>query len=130
MFPGIHDSLLVAYSARSEPTELVLSMLPHHGSAPGPFSVVFRDVAAHCFATPLLPAILFDITPLSAEELLRSEWPSIARGYKQCGWPGPWAETLPKAIGFATSSGLEAFRIESSYGLEGWVLAGSAEVVA
>lgn len=126
MFPGIHDSLLVAYSANSDTQELILSLQPHHGSAPAPFSVVFSGVAAHCFEAPLLPAILFGITSEPADVLLSEQWPSIERGFKACGWPGPWADTLANATQFAKASALQAFQIESSYGLSGWVLARSA----
>jgi hypothetical protein len=128
MFPEIHDSLLVAYSVNSESGELVLSCQPHHGCGTAPFSVVFAGVAAHCFEAPLLPAILFDITQVPATDLLKTEWPAIESGFKQCGWPGAWAETLAGAVGYSAASDLHAFQIESSYGLSGWVLARSAGV--
>lgn len=130
MLPGLHDSLLVAYAVSSAPSELVLSVQPHHGSATGPFRVVFRGVVAHCFPHPLLPAVLHGIAAIPAEVLLRDEWARIERGYQRCGWPGPWADSLDKAIGFAAASDVQAFRIESSHGLEGWVLAESVEAVA
>ena len=130
MFSGIHDSLLVAYSVNSESHELVLSLQPHHGSATSPFSIVFRGLAAHRFEAPQLPAILSDINPISAESLFTAIWPSIERGYKACGWPGSWADTLVNALHFANASSLQGFQIESSYGLSGWVLARSVELAA
>jgi hypothetical protein len=128
MFPEVHDSLLVAYSVNSESGELSLSCQPHHGCGKAPFSVVFTGVAAHSFEFPLLPAILFDITQVSAADLLKAEWSAIEQGTKQCGWPGPWAETLADAVDHAAASDLRGFQVESSYGLEGWVLAQSARV--
>ena len=123
MHAWLHDSLLVAYAVSSEPPELVLSLLPHHGTASGPFSLVFRDVAAHCFPSPLLPGVVHGVVPVSVEAILNDEWASIQRGYKKCGWPGPWAESLESALAFATAKKLQAFRVESCYGLEGWVIA-------
>ena len=126
MFPGVHDSLLVGYSVNSERQELLLSIKPHHDSAPAPFAVLFQGVAAHSFDTPVMPAILYGITRISAGDLIRADWPAIERGFKLGGWPGPWADTLTNATDFADSKGLSGFQIESSYGLSGWVLAQSA----
>ena len=112
----------------SETQELILSLQPHHGSATEPFNVVFDGVVAHRFEAPLLPAILAEIFPVSAERLIAEHWPSIERGYKDSGWPGPWADTFANASHFSQSSGIQAFQIESSYGLSGWVLAKSATV--
>ena len=130
MFPEIHDSLLIAYSVNSETGELVMHCQPHHGCGKAPFSVVFSGVSAHSFEFPLLPAILFDITQVSAETLLTQEWSAIERGSKQCGWPGPWAQTFAGAVGYAAASDLHGFQVGSSYGLEGWVLAQSARIAS
>jgi hypothetical protein len=130
MFPEIHDSLLVAYSVDSETSELVMHCHPHHGCGKAPFSLVFAGVSAHSFEFPLLPSILFGITQVTAQALLTAEWPAIERGSKQCGWPGPWAQTLAGAVSYAEASNLLGFQIGSIYGLEGWVLAESARVAS
>jgi hypothetical protein len=130
MFNGVHDSLLVAYSVNSESEELVLSLQPHHGSASSPFKVIFSGAVAHCFDAPHLPAILYDIEAVTAEQLFTEHWQHIERGQKANGWPGPWAATLATATQFARSSNLQGFYVSSSYGLSGWVLAKLAEVVA
>ena len=130
MFSGVHDSLIIGYSVNSEAQELVLSMQPHHGSAPSPFNIVFDNVAAHCFEAPLLPAILAEIIPVSAEWLITEQWQRIAHGFNSCGWPGSWADTLANAKHFVKSSSLQGFQVESSYGLSGWVLARSAKFIA
>ena len=130
MFAGIHDSRLMAYSVNSETQEVVLTFHPHQGSAASSVALTFYGVAAHCFDAPLLPAILAAVIPVSAAWLLNNQWPSIERGYRQCGWPGPWADTLANATRFVEVSSLQGFQIESSYGLSGWVLARSAKAVA
>ena len=129
MFSGVHDSLLVRYSVDAEAQELVFSLKPHHGSAPAPFTVVFSDLVAHCFEAPLLPAILLEVIPVSAESIITAQWPAIERGFKAVARPGPWADSLASATHFAQTSGVQGFQIESSYGLSGWVLARSARVV-
>ena len=130
MFKGVHDSLLVGYSVSSESQRLVLSLHPHHGSAPSPFKVVFCGTVAHSFEAPLLPAILSAIDSVPAERLIAEQWQRIEHGQRANGWPGPWAVTLAAATQFVQSSNLQGFYITSSYGLSGWVLAKSAEVVA
>ncbi len=128
MLTDIHDSLLIGYSIHGENRELILSIKPnHHNATLKPFSVLFQGVAAHHFSTPLLPAILSDITRLSASDLIEMNWPAIEQGYHLAGWPGPWAETLSHAIDYAASHHLNGFQIESSYGLSGWVLAESVQ---
>ena len=128
MFKEIHDSLLVEYSVSSVSRKLVLYISPHHGAASIPFSVIFDGVEAHCFAAPLLPAILFAIESVSADSLIRDEWASIAEGFNRCGWPGPWADSLNNALQAASSTALKGYYIDSSYGLSGWVLAQSVKL--
>ena len=130
MLPEIHDSLLFAYSVDSESGELVMHCQPHHGCGKAAFAVVFTGVSAHSFEFPLLPSILLGITQVTAQALLTAEWPAIERGSKQCGWPGPWAQTIAGAVSYAEASNLHGFQIGSSYGLEGWVLAQSVRVVS
>jgi hypothetical protein len=125
---AIHDSLLVGYSVNSETRDLILSLQPHQGSTPSPFTVVFHGTMAHRFEWPLLPAILFGITPVNVDSMLMETWPFIERGFRACGWPGPWADTLANAQNFARTAVLQAFEVDSSYGLSGWVLARDMEI--
>ena len=129
MFSGVHDSLLTAYSVDSEARELVLRCEPHHGSARTPFQVVFTGVEAHHFPAPQLPAILDEIGEVPMAAFLESQWGTIAAGFRTCGWPGPWGVSVQEAAAHASSHGLRAFDVSSSYGLSGWVLAKSAVMV-
>ncbi|MDM7995026.1 MAG: hypothetical protein QUT30_04980 [Acidobacteriota bacterium] len=122
MFKEIHDSLLVGYSVSSKDEQQVLYIEPHRESAPAPFTVIFDGVAAHFFIAPLLPAVLLDIELVSADLLINDEWASMEKGYHQCGWPGPWADSLDHAFQHAASAAFKGFYIDSSYGLSGWVL--------
>jgi hypothetical protein len=128
MFPEIHDSLLVGYAADSRRARLVLSLLPHQGSASLAFRIVFSGVAAHHFPYPLLPAVVQGLVPDNANALIARHWASIETGFKENAWPGPWATSLSTAQAFCATQGLKAFELESSYGMSGWVLARSAEV--
>ena len=127
MFPNIHDSKLVGYSVDSNKETLCLHVEPQSWQSFSPFMVVFSGVKSHQFAAPHLPAILGNIVPQMAVELVRTEWSCIAAGFTDCGWPGAWAQNLDSALQFVSFEQLTGYRIESSYGLSGWVLAKEAK---
>lgn len=127
MFPGIHDSEVVAYLMDSRSDQLVLSFVPGTGSAPGDFRLIFRGVAAHQFPFPLLPSVVLDLVELPATTLLKREAASLAEGSRQCGWPGAWFTSLESGLAYCASTGLRGFDLEQSYGMSGWVLAHSVE---
>ena len=129
MFPGVHDSEIIAYSVDSRTAELVLTLAPGTGSATGEFRLVFRGVAAHQFVYPELPSIVLDLSELAAPVLLEREWANLSEGSRQCGWPGPWATSLEAATAFCASEGLKGYELDQSYGMSGWILAKSVERV-
>ncbi|MCX7515424.1 hypothetical protein, partial [Frateuria sp. STR12] len=99
------------------------------GSAKDGFRLIFRGVAAHQFVYPELPSIVLALSELPAETLLQKEWPNLAEGTRQCGWPGRWATSLEAAIAFCASAGLKGYELDQSYGMSGWILAKSVERV-
>ena len=129
MFPGVHDSEVVAYSVDSRTEELVLALAPGTGSASSEFRLLFHGVLAHQFACPQLPSIVLDLTEVPVEDLIGREWANLAEGYRQCGWPGPWAASLEGAVAHCQYTGVRAYELEQSYGMSGWVLARSVERV-
>jgi hypothetical protein len=129
MFPGVHDSQVIAYSADSRTSEVVLTLAPGTRSAASEFSLVFQGVIAHQFVYPELPSIVLDLVEIPAPALLEREWTNLSEGLRQCGWPGPWATSLEAAIDYCASSGVNGYELEQSYGMFGWVLAQSVERV-
>jgi hypothetical protein len=129
MFPRIHDTQVVAYSAdsRMERVELVLRDGP--GDDVPVFRLVFSGVAAHQFEYPLMPSWVFGLEEIPAEELLTRESESFQEGTRLTGWPGAWADSLERARAYCTQQGLRGFDLESSYGFDGWVLAQSVELI-
>ena len=129
MFPAIHDSQVVAYSAdsRSGRVELVLRAGPKEDDPL--LRLVFSGVAAHQFEHPLMPSWVFGLEELAGDDLLRREWKNLQVGYRLNGWPGHWADSLDKAVAFCAENGLKGFDLESSHGFDGWVLAQSVEII-
>ena len=129
MFPRIHDTQVVAYSAdsRSARVELVLRDGPKE-DAPV-FQLVFSGVAAHQFEYPLMPSWVFGLEEIPAVELLAREWDNFQQGTRLTGWPGAWADSQEQAEAYCNEQGLRGFDLESSYGFDGWVLAQSVELI-
>ena len=129
MFPAIHDSQVVAYSAdsRSGKVELVLRAGPQDDDPL--LRLVFSGVAAHQFEHPLMPSWVFGLEEIASDALLKREWQSLQEGHRLTGWPGHWAVSLDKAAAFCAEHGLKGFDLESSYGFDGWVLAQSVELI-
>ena|SRR6185312_14486584 len=129
MFPDVHDSQVIAYSADSLSAEVVLHLRAGPEGSPL-FDLRFHGAVAHQFPFPLMPSWVFDLVPIPADELLAREWGTIAEGYRLVGWPGNWAESLEHAQAFCTSMGVTGYDLETSYGIDGWVLAKSVERVS
>ena len=129
MFPSIHDSQVVAYSADSRSGQVVL-VLRAGPADDAPLSrLVFIGAAAHQFEYPLMPSWVFGLEEISADELLQREWKNLQEGIRLSGWPGNWVESLDQARAYCSEHGLRGFDLESSYGFDGWVLAQSVELV-
>jgi hypothetical protein len=128
MFPGVHDSQVLAYSADSRVCEVLLHLRAGPEGAPL-FDLKFNGAVAHQFPYPQMPSWVFGLTSIPARELLEREWSVIAEGFRLVGWPGNWAETLEKAVSYCEAAELTGFDLESSFGIEGWVLARSVERV-
>lgn len=119
MFPGVHDSEVVAYSVDSRAAELTLVLAAATGSASSAFRLLFRGLLAHQFVYPQLPSIVFDLAEVPVADFLRKEWANLAEGSRQCGWPGRWAVSFEGALSYCESAGIKAFELQPSYGMSG-----------
>lgn len=68
-----------------------------------------------------------DLVAVPAEELLLREWKMIAEGFRLVGWPGNWADSLENAQLFCKTEKVTGYDLETSHGMDGWVLAKSVE---
>lgn len=126
MFPDIHDSQVIAYSADSRTREVRLQFRAGPEGSPR-FDIRFTGAIAHRFPHPLVPSVVFDLVLVSADELLQREWSVIAESFRLVGWPGSWGESLERAQSHCRSEGTTGYHLQASYGLHGWVLARSVE---
>jgi hypothetical protein len=128
--PSVHDNFVYAYSVDCEGRRLVLHTA-FRDREPHEFTdVIFRDVVAHLFEHALPGNILFDVEEVDVAAVVRENERLLADSWRY-GWPPvEYRGNLDALIEALKVSAVRAYAIGSSYGLSGWVLAGSCERVA
>jgi hypothetical protein len=92
--------------------------------------VTFAGVVAHHFECVLHGNILFDIEEVEPA-LIVKDWANLFASLKNYGWPADIPYASPDdLISILRERGVKAFQIGSSYGMTGWVLASTMELVA
>jgi hypothetical protein len=120
---SIHDNRVYAYNVDCDNRTLTLHTVYPHREPREWTDVIFQSVVAHHFDHVLQSNILYDITEMDVEALVKEQsnlfgdswrfaWPFVE--YK--GDLGALAQTLKKNF-------VKAYSIDSSLGLSGWVLA-------
>lgn len=125
---SIHDNIIYAYSVLCEQRRLVLHTEYRSESVKEYTDVVFKGVVAHYFETVVQRNILFDVSEVSPEKIVR-EWADLFARQKAYRWPEIEYSDPQQLIAILRSRSIKAFEVGSSYGLSGWVLASSAELV-
>jgi hypothetical protein len=125
--PLIHDNNIYSYIVDCERRRVILHTA-NHDCEPSEFTdVVFHDVVAHCFDCVLAGNILFDIVEVDIETLVRDNGDLFETSWRY-GWPPvEYDGDLIVLVSALISGSVRGYSISSSYGLSGWVLAGSCE---
>jgi hypothetical protein len=128
--PSVHDNFIYAYQVDCEGRRIILHTA-FRDREPVEFTdIVFKDVIAHHFQRVLPSNILFDVEEVGLSELIADNADIFTDTWRH-GWPplayGGDLHELELAL---KSMSIRAFSISSSYGMSGWVLAGSSERVA
>jgi hypothetical protein len=128
--PSVHDNIVYAYSIDCEARRLVLHTTFRDREPPEFTDVIFREVVAHHFARVLPGNILFDVEESDVAALVRENERLFADSWRY-GWPPvEYDGDLNALVEALRTASVRAFSIGSSYGLSGWVLAGSCEAVS
>ncbi|HEX8524538.1 MAG TPA: hypothetical protein VF669_19945 [Tepidisphaeraceae bacterium] len=127
--PSVHDNVVYAYTIDCEGRRLVLHTA-FTEREPWEFTdVVFRDVVAHHFEHVLPGNILFDVEETDVAALVRENERLLSESWRW-GWPPvPYDGDLNALVVGLNASGVRAYAVRSSYGLSGWVFAGSCQRV-
>jgi hypothetical protein len=126
--PSVHDNILYAYTVDCEGRQLVLHTAyrlrdPHEFT-----DLVFREVVAHHFDNVLAGNILFEVDEVELAALVGENAALFAESWRY-GWPINYSGDSDALVRALTSTSVRAYSIGSSYGLSGWILAGSCERV-
>jgi hypothetical protein len=124
---SVHDNQVYALVVDFDGRRVVLHTT-YRGTEPPEFTdVVFQDVLTHYFEHALPGNILYDVEEVGIDQFVLGNGPLFETSWRYA-WPpieyGGNLDTL--AAGLAARS-TRAYSISSSYGLSGWVLAGSCE---
>jgi hypothetical protein len=124
---SVHDNQIDAYIVDCPGRRLVLHT-SFRDREPHEFTdIVFEQVLAHLFEHVLPGNILYDVEEVSLDQLLGENSALLGESWRY-GWPpieyGGDLRTLAAEL---SARSVRAYSISSSYGLSGWVLAGSCE---
>jgi hypothetical protein len=121
---SIHDNHLVSYEVFCERREIRLRTEFRDRGEPFEFTdALFTGVAAYDFWHDSdIGTIIFDITEIPATDTYAEHGDQLREGVRY-GWAGDWAETAESAAAHFQQHGIRGFRLSSSLGMSGWVLA-------
>lgn len=122
--PSIHDNRVISYEVDGECRRIVLHTRFGEGDHVEYADLVFEGVLAYHFENDNFGNVLFGIAEVSVPRLVQRNRSLFDDGSKNA-WPGPWNESPESAVLHLESNGAKAFEISSSYGLCGWIVAGS-----
>jgi hypothetical protein len=120
--PSIHDSLLTGYEVNGTERTITLHTETQTGGIEAFVEVVFTGVAAYQFEGDAMNNILFGIEPVSAEHQDDIANAIIEQQRQHGAMPG-WNLKTETFQQHCQRNSLTPFFIQSSYGLDGWVLA-------
>ena len=90
--------------------------------------MAFSGVVAHSFQNVLSGNILFDISEVEVQSIVR-QWSDLFEQGKNYGWPEQIEyEGLDDLVVVLGKRSVKGFEISSSFGLGGWVLAEKMDI--
>ena len=125
---SVHDNKLVGFSVDGSAKRIVLNTINDEQTPVEHTDVVFDGVIDHFFRDALLPSIIFDIEPADATFVLTRYLDVISTGYRRGGWPSFYDAEVSAMENNISAAGCTIFTIESSYGIDGWIVARTMQI--
>jgi hypothetical protein len=130
---SIHDNILYGYSVYSQPNKRPFYTIVFHTEyyhvTPNEYTdVFFHQVAAHHFEGELSNTILFDIRDADTHYIY-DEYCDLFKRLQNHGWPSMY-ETRDDLLRQLAAEKIQAYIIDTSSGLQGWVWAKRVEIIA
>ena len=123
----VHDNRILSYEVDADDRRIVLRT--RYEDQGEPFEVtdiIFDGVFAYHFENDNFHTIIFDVDeePITC---LVDKWKSLFEHGLRYGWPDPSIQSVEGIISHCDAHNLNAFHIEPSCGLYGWVIAESCQ---
>ncbi|WP_092514081.1 hypothetical protein [Afipia sp. GAS231] len=124
--PSLHDNFLVSYEVNCEARQIKLRAT-RDPRIPGnelqrDRTIVFNGVEGYQFENDAFGNIIFSLQRIPVGQLIVERGGQIAESYRMTGAPA-WAADLGSAAQALAVMGMQAFDLNASYGLSGWILA-------
>lgn len=126
---SIHDNRVVSYEVDGDRRRIVLHTRFEEREPIECTDLIFEGVLAYHFENDNFGNILFGIEEIPVSQLVASYRSLFEEGSKYA-WPGPWNESPDASLDHFQSKGAKAYKLSSSYGLAGWVVADSYRLEA
>jgi hypothetical protein len=128
MPPSIHDSLLCGYDVNGDNRTIILHTRPHQGGGTAYIDVIFRGACGYHFEGDCLSNIVFGIDEVAASEVIGDGVLWYERN-RQHGWLPGWNPKQENAEQFLNRRKCRVYVLSSSYGIDGFVIAESMELI-
>ena len=122
---SVHDCRIQSYRVSAVDQEIILDLEAETGGERA--AVVFRGVIGYRLLGDNFKTSLFDITEVPAKTVVAENRALFAEG-SRCAWPGTWNVPGRDPADHVREAGVHGFVIQSSLGMEGWILAKSMEI--
>ncbi len=126
--PSFHDDYLVGYAVDCDARQVVLRIRDADSSEIR--EVKFYGVEGYMLENDAFGNIICHLEQVPPAQILKDEEAQIREMYRQSGAPGSWAADLALAEVHFERQSVTGFLLAASYGMSGWVIARSVEVVA
>lgn len=125
-FP-VHDNILVAYSVQCEKRHITLfTEYRCTNATPESIDIMFTDVVAYQFIRDSeMGTVIFSIDEVDPDFIYKT-YANKFKDELKYGWPGEWAAAHESAAAYFVKFGIRGFQLQSSCGMDGWILAKNA----
>lgn len=119
---SVHDNFLLSYHVDAEDERIVFRTEYRDGSEIEKTDVTFEGVSAYHFEGDIFTSIIFDMEEMAPSSIYK-QYEDLFDRKKNYGWPKNWKQKEESFEGYLTRLGLKSYWIQSSSGLDGFVIA-------
>ena len=120
----MHDNYIVGYSVNLEEKDMVIQTYNNNEKKQG--KICFSEVLTHCFKCIIDYNIILDIQECEISSFVKDNQEGLRKMKGYC-WPIDY-QTEQELIECLVANEYKYIKINSSYGMFGWILAKSYEI--